>query len=98
MAHKSFFAEIWTGHGGVRPFLIHFVSDLIKTVCLLAGLWLFWETISFLRFRHYPEEYLSILEKIHFVATVCILTVTSITFVVSQVAAWFKLKNSQSAA
>lgn len=95
MDDEHFLRQIWSGHGSVKFFLVHFISDLIKSFCLLAGLWLFWESISFLRFRHYPDDYLRLLEKLHFAATFCILTVTSIAFLVSQVASWFAGKKTK---
>jgi hypothetical protein len=92
---KKFVAQIWSGHGGVEPFLVHLISDAIKCVSLLACLWIFWEIVAFLRFRHYPEPYLDALEKVHFVGTFCVLLVTSLTFVASQlVALWQKGKQA----
>jgi hypothetical protein len=82
---KSFIQKIWSGDGAVEDYLVHLVSDGIKTLSLLAVLWIVWEFISLMRFRHFPEPYLDALEKVHFAGTVSVLTVTSFALVLSQV-------------
>lgn len=85
MNEANFSTELWTGEGGMRAWFIHLIADAVKTLSILAALYIFWEVISLLRFRHYPEIYLQALEKAHFAFMFCTLLVTGLNFVFKQV-------------
>ena len=86
---KPFAAELWED---LRPFLLHFISDSIKTACILGALLAFWEGVNLLRIRGYPDEYLKGLESTHFVFMWCTLCVTGGNFVLKQVFALWRKK------
>jgi hypothetical protein len=93
MEEMNMSQEVWRGEGDLRRFLIHFIADIGKTVCLLGGLIIFWEIIVLFRFLHYPDANLDALEKVHFAGTYCTLVVTGISFVLKQmVGLWEKKK------
>jgi hypothetical protein len=82
MEDESFPSELWAD---IRPWLRHFLTDLVKTLGILAALYLFWEAIALLRFRGYPDELCQSLEKTHFAFMWIALCVTSGNFVLKQV-------------
>jgi hypothetical protein len=91
MKDTSFSSELWEEE--LRPWLLHFVPDLIKTLSILAALYIFWEAIALLRFRGYPDDLCQRLEKTHFAFMWVALCVTSGNFVAKQVVAiWRKKK------
>lgn len=89
-AMASFWSELW--HQDLRAWFKHFLSDLIKTLSVLAGLYLFWEAIAWFRFRGYPDELCQRLEKTHFAFTWMTLCVISGNFILKQTVALWKKK------
>jgi len=87
---ERFLSELWEGE--LRPFLLHFVSDLVKTLCILAALYVFWEAIALLRFRGYPDGLCQRLEKTHFAFMWIALCITSGNFVLKQAFAIWRKK------
>jgi len=90
MESGSFLAELWEVE--LRPWLLHFASDLVKTLSILAALYVFWEAIALLRFRGYPDALCQRLEKTHFAFMWTALCVTSANFVLKQVVAIWRKK------
>lgn len=90
MASASFPSELWNRE--LRPWLLHFVSDLMKTLSILFALYVFWESIALLRFRGYPDALCQRLEKTHFAFMWVALCVTSANFVIKQALAIWKNK------
>ena len=87
---RPFLSQLW--QGDLRPWFLHFLSDSIKTLSILAGLYVFWEAIALLRFRGYPDDLLANLEKMHFAFMWIALAVTSANFVLKQVVALWRKK------
>ena len=90
MQDEPFLSEIWKTE--LRPWFLHFGSDLAKTLSILAALYLFWEAIALLRFRGYPPDLCQSLEKTHFAFMWVALCVTSANFVLKQVFALWRKK------
>ncbi len=89
MEDESFSSRVW--EGDLKPWFLHFVSDFVKTLSILAALYVFWEAIALLRFRGYPDGLCQNLEKTHFAFMWVALCVTSANFVFKQVfAIWPK--------
>jgi len=80
---ESFWREVWTED--LRSFVKHFLSDFVKTLSILAALYLFWEVVAWLRFRGYPDDLCQKLEKTHFAFMWIALVVTGVNFVLRQV-------------
>lgn len=86
---KSFPTELWEEE--LRPWFLHLAGDLVKTLSILAALYIFWEAINLLRIRGYPDNLLAQLEKVHFSFMWIALVSTSANFVVKQgVGLWRK--------
>jgi hypothetical protein len=91
MGDETFLSELWEGE--LRPWFLHFLSDFIRTISILAALYVFWEAIALLRFRGYPDSLCQRLEKTHFAFMWIALCATSANFVLKQVfAIWGKKK------
>jgi hypothetical protein len=90
MGDEYFPSELWERE--LRPWFLHFVSDLVKTLSILSALYLFWEAIALLRFRGYPPDLCQSLEKTHFAFMWVALCVTSANFVLKQVFALWRKK------
>jgi hypothetical protein len=88
MENESFLCELWDDQ--LRPFFLHFIPDFVKSLSILAGLYVFWEAIALLRFRGYPDDLCQSLEKTHFAFMWIALSVTSLNFVLKQVFALWK--------
>jgi hypothetical protein len=89
VGQKSFSSQLWEGE--LKAWFLHFVADLVKTLCILAALYIFWEAIALLRFRGYPDSLCQMLEKTHFAFMWTALCVTSGNFVAKQaIAIWRK--------
>jgi hypothetical protein len=82
MDDESFFPEMW--HRDLRSWFQHFISDFVKTFAILAGLYLFWEVIAWLRYRGYPDNLCQQLEKAHFAFMFSALCITGSNFVIKQ--------------
>lgn len=90
MERNAFLSELW--NEGLRHWLLHFLADLAKTLCILAALYIFWEAIALLRYRGYPEELCQKLDKTHFAFMWTALCVTSGNFVLKQIFAIWRKK------
>ena len=86
----SFGEALWSDD--LRPFFLHFVGDLVKTVSILLSLALFWEIVRFLRVKGYPDEYVGLLEKTHFAFMWIALLVLGGNFVTKVASLWRKKK------
>jgi len=75
----GFWSEMW--EEWFRPFF----KDAIKTLSILAFLYVFWEVIDLMRLRGYPNVYLDALEKTHFAFMWASIVVTGGNFVIKQV-------------
>ena len=87
---EAFLSEVWVE--GLRPWFLHFLIDLVKTLSILAALYIFWEAIALLRFRGYPNNLCEYLEKMHFAFMWAALCVTSSNFLLKQVVAIWRKK------
>jgi hypothetical protein len=88
---KAFFVELW--QDDLRHFFLHLLGDGAKTLSILMLLYLFWEVLSWLRYRGYPDDLLRNLEKTHFAFMWIALSTTSTNFVIKQgVVLWRKDK------
>jgi hypothetical protein len=65
----------------LRSFLEHFLLDVAVTLCILAGLAVFWGAIKLLAVTGYPVDSLQKLEQMHFIFTWVVLLVISVDFV-----------------
>jgi hypothetical protein len=83
----SFKEELWQD---LRPFLLGLLSDAIKTLSILAVLYLFWEAVALLRVSGYPDEFLQRLEKTHFSFMWVALFITSSNFILRVMLIWRK--------
>jgi hypothetical protein len=90
MEDESLLFEIW--QEGLRPWFLHLVIDLVKTLSILTVLYICWEAIALLRFRGYPDDLCKNLEKTHFVFMWTALSITSANFVLKQVVSLWKTK------
>jgi len=91
MEQKSFLSKLW--EGSLRDWLLHFVADLVKTLCILASLYIFWEAIALLRFRGYPDGLCKKLEYTDFAFMWAALCVTSGNFVLKLVVGTWRKKS-----
>jgi hypothetical protein len=91
LEREPFVTELWSGD--LRRFFLHFVGDSVKTACILAGLYLFWELIALLRLSGYPTDLLDRLEKAHFVFMYLTLCVTGVNFLLKQTFEIWRKKN-----
>jgi|ERR1700677_3804439 hypothetical protein len=71
----AFWSEMW--NEWFRPLF----KDCLKTFSVLAVLYGFWEAISWMRFRGYPEDYLQKIESTHFALMYCTLMILGASFV-----------------
>jgi hypothetical protein len=74
-----------SGNGTLKMWFHHLYTDTCMTLSVLAVLWIFWEAISLMRFRHYPEDKLSSLEELHFRIMYCALVVLGCNFLIKLV-------------
>jgi hypothetical protein len=81
--HKWFWQQLW--NEDLRSFFMSFLSDFVKTLSILAALYLFWEVVAWLRFRGYPDDLCQKLEKTHFAFMWIALLSTGVNFVLRQV-------------
>jgi len=88
-AQERFWSEIW--QDWFRPL----AKDCLKTSSILAVLYLFWEILTWMRFRGYPDEYLQPLEKTHFVFMYCALLVIGSSFVLKLVVSTWSNKRKK---
>lgn len=75
----GFWIGIWQR---LRNFLEHFLADMTMTLCVLAGLAVFWGAIKLLALTGYSVDSLQELEQMHFIFTWVVLLVISVDFVV----------------
>jgi len=87
---SSFLSTFWEDE--LSLWLIHFIADFVKTLCVIAALYVFWEAIAWLRFRGYPDDLCKQLEKTHFAFMWITLCVTGGNFVLKQVVALWRKK------
>jgi hypothetical protein len=73
------------GEDSLKKWFTHLGTETLKTLSVLAVLEIFWEVISLMRFRHYPEDKLSSLEELHFRIMYCALVVLGFNFVIKLV-------------
>jgi hypothetical protein len=74
----GYWSEIW--EEWFRPLS----KDALKTLSILAIMYVFWETIVLMRLRGYPEAYLQPFEKTHFVFMWVLYVVTGGNFILKQ--------------
>jgi hypothetical protein len=83
----SFWPEIW------EEWFRDLAKDCLKSFSILAVLYGFWEALSLMRFRGYPEEDIQALDKAHFAFLYAAFLVLGITFVLRLVTSqWPKKK------
>jgi len=82
MQNESFWRELWKED--LRSFFKHILSDFVKTLSILAILYLYWEIVAWLRFRGYPDDLCQKLEKTHFAFMWIALLTTGANFVAKQ--------------
>jgi hypothetical protein len=71
----TYWSEMW--EEWFRPLS----KDCLRTFSVLAVLYVFWEVISLMRYRGYPDTYIQPLEKTHFAFMYASLLVIGASFV-----------------
>ena len=74
----GFWSELW------EEWFRDFFKDAIKTLSILAFLYLVWEGIALLRLGGYPAAYLDVFEKTHFAFMWAAMVVNCGNFVIKQ--------------
>ncbi len=82
----GFWSEMW--EDWFRPLS----KDCLKTFSILAVLYVFWEVLTLMRFRGYPDVYLQPLEKAHFVFMWVSLVVIGGSFVIKLIISTWRNK------